>query len=490
MIGYICILSILLLMFGCGVRYRNNILNRMEPGQYKLYWLFPVFAFWFDKVKYFHRQPVKRKMELYRMLYPGKDGEQVFYLETYQRFSIMYVVIFLLCILSFILKATNHAVLTSEWIINRRGAGLSGELQQISVILSEKENELKETFDIEIPSREYDEKEVNEFLVAAKEYVLEKIKGDNASLDNVTESLNLVTDIEGNPFSVSWILTGQKFINDNGSLNNKELKEMEYTTIKACFTYQSVEEYLDIPIGIAPYEWTWEEKAKEDFLSAVKQQDLNSSKEKSFHLPSKIGDVEVRYVKKFSDKSKQIMLCAVLGCVSLWVYWEESLKRQKKKYEEECQRIYPEIVCKITLLLGAGMTLKGAWRRIIADYNKGRKQESKKSYVYEEMVVTWNEMESGVSELEAFAEFGKRMKLRCYLRLSSLITQNMKKGTRGFLALLENEAKEAQEERKQLARKLGEEASSKLLFPMMIMLIIVLGIVMVPAFLSFSKGGL
>ena len=104
MIGYICILSILLLMFGCGVRYRNNILNRMEPGQYKLYWLFPVFAFWFDKVKYFHRQPVKRKMELYRMLYPGKDGEQVFYLETYQRFSIMYVVIFLLCILGTLVK--------------------------------------------------------------------------------------------------------------------------------------------------------------------------------------------------------------------------------------------------------------------------------------------------------------------------------------------------------------------------------------------------
>lgn len=490
MIGYICILTILLLMYGTGIKYRNDILNRGELKQYNMYWLFPMFAFWFDKVKYFHQEPVKKKMETYRMLHPGMDGKQMFYLETYQRFSIMYFIIFLLCILCLFLKATNHAVRTSEWIINRPGAGLPGQMQQVSVILSEKENKLKETFNIEILSREYDEKELSEFLDAAKKYAAEQIKGDNDTLDDVTKPLNLVTDIEDNPFKVSWILSEQDYINEDGTLKNKELKEKVYITIKACFAYRTIEEYIEFPVGISPYAWTWEEKAKEDFLCVVKQQNLKNSNKQSFQLPTQIGDLEVQYEKTSADKSKKIMLCAILGCVGLWVYWEESLKRQKKQYEEECQRIYPEIVCKMTLLFGAGMTLKGAWHRIISDYNKGKKHEAKIYYVYEEMVITWNEIESGVPELEAFEAFGKRMKLRCYLRLSSLITQNMKKGTRGFLALLEGEAREAQEERKQLARKLGEEASSKLLFPMLIMLIIVLGIVMVPAFLSFSKGGL
>ena len=54
------------------------------------------------------------------------------------------------------------------------------------------------------------------------------------------------------------------------------------------------------------------------------------------------------------------------------------------------------------------------------------------------------------------------------------------------LIILEEEAAEAFEERKADARKLGEEAGTKLLLPMGIMLIVVMIIVIVPAFLSFQ----
>lgn len=55
-------------------------------------------------------------------------------------------------------------------------------------------------------------------------------------------------------------------------------------------------------------------------------------------------------------------------------------------------------------------------------------------------------------------------------------------------ALLEQEAEEAFEERKNSAKKLGEEAGTKLLFPMLLMLGIVIAIIMVPALLSFQIG--
>ncbi len=51
--------------------------------------------------------------------------------------------------------------------------------------------------------------------------------------------------------------------------------------------------------------------------------------------------------------------------------------------------------------------------------------------------------------------------------------------------LLEQEAENGMEERKSLARKLGEEAGTKLLLPMMLMLILVVVILMVPAVLAF-----
>ena len=48
------------------------------------------------------------------------------------------------------------------------------------------------------------------------------------------------------------------------------------------------------------------------------------------------------------------------------------------------------------------------------------------------------------------------------------------------------EAEEAFEERKSMARKLGEEAGTKMLFPMMMMFGIIIVIIMIPAFLSLQ----
>lgn len=60
------------------------------------------------------------------------------------------------------------------------------------------------------------------------------------------------------------------------------------------------------------------------------------------------------------------------------------------------------------------------------------------------------------------------------------------KGTRGITVLLEQEAQNAFEERKHAAKRYGEEAGTKLLFPMMLMLGIVMVILLVPAVLAFQ----
>lgn len=54
-----------------------------------------------------------------------------------------------------------------------------------------------------------------------------------------------------------------------------------------------------------------------------------------------------------------------------------------------------------------------------------------------------------------------------------------------FMQMLREEVGEAFAQRKALARKRGEEAGTKLLLPMIMMLGIVLIIIVVPAFMSF-----
>jgi hypothetical protein len=69
-----------------------------------------------------------------------------------------------------------------------------------------------------------------------------------------------------------------------------------------------------------------------------------------------------------------------------------------------------------------------------------------------------------------------------------IVTGNfaVRKGTRGLVQLLEEEVSDAFEERKNLAKKSGEEAGTKMLFPMMMMFGIIIVIIMVPAFLSLQ----
>ena len=106
--------------------------------------------------------------------------------------------------------------------------------------------------------------------------------------------------------------------------------------------------------------------------------------------------------------------------------------------------------------------------------------------VYEEMQTTLHEMQSGISEAEAYERFGKRCGLTAYMKFGALLSQNLRKGSKGLGDMLRMEAIEAFERRKSMARRLGEEAGSKLLAPMLGMLAVVLIMVMVPAFMTMQ----
>lgn len=93
----------------------------------------------------------------------------------------------------------------------------------------------------------------------------------------------------------------------------------------------------------------------------------------------------------------------------------------------------------------------------------------------------------GIPEGAAYENFGKRTGVREYIRLSTFLMQNLKKGSSQLLQQLREEARVAEEMRMQNARKLSEEASTKLLLPMVMLLVIVMVIIMVPA---FSNAGL
>ena len=66
-----------------------------------------------------------------------------------------------------------------------------------------------------------------------------------------------------------------------------------------------------------------------------------------------------------------------------------------------------------------------------------------------------------------------------------MLLQNRQKGNDKLLTMLQNEAEKAFAERQRRARITGNEAGTKLLMPMAMMLVVVLMIVLFPAVVSF-----
>ena len=102
------------------------------------------------------------------------------------------------------------------------------------------------------------------------------------------------------------------------------------------------------------------------------------------------------------------------------------------------------------------------------------------------MALACHEMQSGVAETKAYENFGIRCRLPCYLKLSALLEQNLRKGGKGLSQILNAEIAEAFEQRKDCALSQGEEASTRLLFPLVMLLGVVMLLILAPAAMSMQ----
>ena len=146
---------------------------------------------------------------------------------------------------------------------------------------------------------------------------------------------------------------------------------------------------------------------------------------------------------------------------------------------------YPAFVSRLVLYMGSGMSVRAILSKFSEEYKAHVKEGGKRSFLYEEISKSCHELESGVPEINVYERLGVRCGSQQYARLVTLLAQNLKKGNSEMMTLLREESDKATLERMSYARKLGEEAGTKLLVPMIMMLLIVMVVIMVPAYLSF-----
>lgn len=419
-----------------------------------------------------------------KLLYPALEIRQQVRSFQIRRYSLALSVLFFGAVLSCFasLNAKTTKILQEGNYIERKG--YEGGKTGVRLSAQVEGEEARELF-YTVGEQKYTEQEICLLYQKASVCLPEMIMGNNISLDAVTEDLSLVTAMEGYPFQISWESDSYSLVHTDGKVLNEDLQQAETVMLTARLRYGETEFTEVFPVQIQPAVYTEEELLLREIRGSLEAQDAATSTEPSMKLPSQIEKKTVAWEEVMQDNSGTFFLTVCLAAVFVYCACGREVENKLQKRNRELLLDYPEIVNKLMLYLGAGMTIRNAFLKMGEDYKK-QKISDRKRYVYEEIVLLSHELQSGVSETEAYAHLGKRCRLQSYMKLCTLLSQNLRKGSNDLLIMLRQEAAHSFEERKNTAKKLGEEAGTKLLLPMMMMLCIVMVLIMIPAYFSFA----
>ena len=368
--------------------------------------------------------------------------------------------------------------------IKRNSYGEGEKVEQYELHIEEENYET--LVEIDVQEQRYSEKEAQELFEELVQKLDKVVLGENESFDRVDKDLQLVTAVSGYPMEIVWELSSYRLLSPAGNIHEEYVSEEgDLVELKARIMYEGMETiYIRNAVIYPP-----KRNEEEQFLYEV-EQEINriqeeTREEASFELPKEISGKKLTW-KKISQRRWYCIPLIGGSAMAFLIYQERKKEKEREQRRQEALTdAYPGFISKLTLLMGTGATVKYAWEKIVQNYER-QKEMTGENILYEELGMTLREMQSGITEAEAYERFGKRCGGTLYLKFGTLLAQNLRKGSRGLVELLRMEAIQSFEERKNRAKRLGEEASTKLLGPMFGMLAVVFVVVMVPAFLSMQ----
>lgn len=358
-----------------------------------------------------------------------------------------------------------------------RGAFESGEKQ---LWLEADDGKNKKSFQITVKPRRLAEEELTELSDSFLEEIGEHILNGNADLRHISGDLDLRQEYEGFPFEVFWESGRGDILDGEGNLFPVEAPTgLELRVELVCGEWRREESLF---VTAVPASLTEEEQEYLELRELLLRTEEASREEETWRLPEEWRGREIKWSLRGENYGVIIWAATPAAAVLIYILSDWDLHEKLEKRRKSMRREYPELVYKMLLYMGAGMNIRGAFRKIGTDYEKKKKRNGRLKPACEEVLYTCRELQGGVSEGTAYGNFGKRAGTREYIRLGSLLGQNLKRGSSTLLDRLREEAEKASGESLQQVRRLGEEAGTKLLVPMVMMLAVVMVIIMIPAF--------
>ena len=333
--------------------------------------------------------------------------------------------------------------------------------------------------EMEIAPVEIEEQEARRLLQEAKEYIDADFMERGSVLPMKDSYVSELVEAE-------WKFSPEEYVQRDGRLILEKLPEegvlIQVEVSLSCGEY--TEEYI-FPVFVERTQISKEELLLAELKSLINKQ-VEDTKNKNIVLPSSVDGETVVWSEEKEYLVIKILLLEILAYVLLQIAQKKEAEREEKKRKQEIELSYSEVVGQLTILLQAGMTMRQAWQKIAQQTLEKKEKGKEQSPIVDALLHLNQRLRDGEKERIAYERFAMELDVVCYRRLVRVLIGNLEKGTGDIGAYLEEESKKAYEERVLLAKKLGEEASTKMLFPLMLMMLLVMGIVMAPAIIRFS----
>ncbi len=485
-IVYFLLLITLLFFFMITRKYKKELLKDVNKKEYSLLFMYCCGFFLIDlftkiksKIKPANTLNSKSSLNIkLSKLYTGKDIKLMRYLVLSKHISTAFLTLFCFVCLGLVYSISSTGANEIISTLDRPTDGLNCKDYQLII----DNGESKEDIDISISKKLYEYSEALSIFDNYREEIVTMLLASNPSTDNVSSSLNFYTSIGTENIQLSWAPEDSTLIDFSGNLIYDNISgDGTSTCVYATLSLDECTASMMVGLTLFP-----SQNISSSKIEIEKYIDEHSNPYSStVELPDTLSSSgEVTYLLPSSSAPFLFLVFGVISSVFMYFARSKELGLMLKKRELQMIDDYPEIVSKLLLLHSAGMTIRAAFTKITDDYTK--RNQDKNRYAYEELRYTLNSLANGVSETLAYSEFGKRCGIRPYLKLGTLLEQNLNKGSKDLRFLLNHEVHSAFEAKKARALTLGEEAGTKLLLPMILMLIVVMIIIIVPSFISIS----
>ena len=305
--------------------------------------------------------------------------------------------------------------------------------------------------------------------------------GHNKKKDQITGKLNLQEEYLQRQVQCTWSTSPSGYIAEDGFVQQfrlwNENKVSQRVILTARLTCEGIEKVISEQITVQKAQMSSSEEVVSFVNEWIKNQQLKEPTAKKIKLPNELQEKQVHW-KTITDKKSWIFLIlGVAACVTMFLGERQTKIKEEMKRKERYQALFPPLVQELSVLLSAGMSVRGCFSKIGEAMCKQKKQQ----FLGIQLVEMVQSIQKGENEIQVYQRFANKIDVGEYRRLINLIIQNICKGTFQMSERLAQMAQDSYVEQLRQVKIRGEKVSTKLLIPMGILLIMILLMVIMPA---------